>query len=143
MSYKDLYFEELEKNLKAYVCEDFTVSDIPSIDDIPDDCKACQHFLGGYSSLTGIYAPLDVLLEFACRYAKFDVELDIRDEVLGDFLNLHNGLVAVKLSNDMAVECSLTVPAMLPDDETKLLSNTYCKAYEFPFGKVAFFVSEP
>ena len=143
MSYKQLYFDELANNLKTYVSNEFEVLDESSINSIPESCRACQNFLGEYSAISGVYGNQDVLKTFSTLYAKFDVEDEIVDEILADFINLHNGLVAVKLSNSNNTECTLTVPAMPPDESTHLYKNTYTIRIKFEFGDVYFFISEP
>lgn len=143
MSFKELYFKELSKNIKEYVSDSFTMADESTIDAIPQSCRACQNFLGEYSAVSGIYGEHDALMAFSSLYAKFDIEDEILDEILADFLNLHNGLVAVELSNHQKTECTLTVPAMPPDETTHLYNHTYSLCINFDFGKIDFFISEP
>lgn len=146
MSYKSIYFNLLKEHIKDYVTEsenDFEILEETTINAIPESCSACQNFLGEYVSVAGIYGDRDIQLKFSTKYAKFDVTEDLCNEILADFLNLNNGLVAVELSNNEHCECTLTVPAMPPDENTHLYANTYVTPVKFDFGTLYFFVSEP
>lgn len=146
MSYKKLYFKEICECIEKYVTESssgYELLDEITINEIPESCSACQNFLGGYTSVAGIYGDRDVQIKFGSKYAKFEIDDASCNEILADFLNLNNGLVAVDLSNHEHVECTLTVPAMPPDENTHLYENTYVQPVKFDFGTIYFFVSEP
>lgn len=146
MSYKDIYFKLLKENISKFLPSDnasYEVLEETTISSIPESCSACQNFLGEYVSVAGIYGERSTQIEFSTIYAKFEVEDALCNEILADFLNLNNGLVAVELSNNEHCECTLTVPAMPPDENTHLYANTYVLPIKFGFGTLYFFISEP
>lgn len=142
MAQKDLFLAELVFTLASQVQEDISSSPINPVDSLPDECFISQCITGDYSAYTALYGDDDVLTAFASAYSKFEVDDDIKNEILADFLNLNNGRFAVSLSDTLALECSLTVPIFTPPGERQLLENTYVIPITFSFGTVNFVLSE-
>ncbi len=142
MEKKEIYREELIRDLKSMVCDSLREGDIVSLDDIPGSCYISQLIIGDYQALTAIYADDAVLTAFAAAYAKFDVAPEERDEIIADFLNMTNGHFAVRLSNSESVECSLSVPEFVPPGNITLNTDSVAIAVSFPFGEVNFILSE-
>lgn len=142
MAQKDLFIAELVLNLSSQVQEDISPKPAYVADSLPDDCFISQEITGDYKAYTALFGDADVLKAFATAYAKFDVDEEIKNEILADFLNLHNGHFAVSLSDTLSVECSLTVPVFTPPGDRHLSEITYIIPIVFSFGTVNFVLSE-
>ena len=68
---------------------------------------------------------------------------EIINELAADFLNLHNGLFLVNLSETENIESTLTPPVSASNGEPlKAYSDTYVMPVDFNFGTVNFVLSE-
>ena len=142
MSYKDKYIQELNSCLTENVDPGVVMQEASTLTLTDISCYISQLIIGDYAAFTAVYANDAVLNAFAGAYAKFDVTDDIRDEIIGDFLNLINGRFAVALSNSESVECTLSVPEFTPIDKVSLHSSSYVIPARFSFGTVNFIFSE-
>ena len=142
MSYRDLYIQELNNCLLENVAPDCSMKEAFDLTSTDISCYISQLIIGDYAAFTAVYAVPEVLNAFATAYAGFDVTDDVRDEIIGDFLNLINGKFAVALSNSRSVECTLSVPEFTPIDKVKLHESSYVIPVEFSFGIVNFIFSE-
>ncbi len=146
MTKQSLYVAELVFNLNRFV--DDKISSLPTtiLDEIPDQCFIGQSITGGYSALTGLYADKEVLTAFAVKYSKIELEKydSIVPELAADFMNLHNGLFLVNLSESEHIESSLLPPMMNPDEKLSASESqtTYLMPVEFDFGVINFILSE-
>ena len=93
--------------------------------------------------LTAIDMDIATSIEFASRY--MGKTMDDYDEYIEatveDFLNLHNGLFSVNMSNDVGIELDLEPLTHVNDS---ILSNNAVVYYIpviFPFGTVNFILS--
>ena len=57
---------------------------------------------------------------------------------LEDFLNLHNGLYNVNISNTLGKELTLEAPEVVSDELIDLSSSSYLLQVMYPFGVVSF-----
>lgn len=142
MPQKDLFIAELIFTLTSQVIEDIDPEPARQVEKLPNDCFATQCIIGDYEAFTAIYAEPEVLLSFASAYAHFNVDEDLRDEILGDFLNLNNGRFVVSLSDTLSLECSLSVPEIGPKENNVYYESTYIIPVTFSFGTVNFVFSE-
>lgn len=145
MTRKTLYLAELIFNLNRFVDDSITSRPTEIVNEIPPGVFISQGITGDYNALSALYADPDVLTRFAAQYSKMELEGydGIVNELAADFLNLHNGLFLVNLSETENVESTLTPP--LSDDTggpLKALSDTYIMPVEFRFGTVNFVLSE-
>lgn len=145
MTRKSLYLAELVFNLNRFVDENITSRPTMIVDEIPESCFISQGIKGDYNALSAIYAEPEVLTSFAASYSK--MELDhydgIINELAADFLNLHNGLFLVNLSETENIESTLTPPVSDSGaGPLKLFSDTYIMPVDFRFGTVNFVLSE-
>jgi len=60
-----------------------------------------------------------------------------------DFLNLHNGLFHVNMSNSYSIELGLEPPAFGSDRMLNISGSTYIFPVLFPFGVVNILLQEP
>ncbi len=145
MTRKSLYLAELIFNLNRFVDENITSRPTEIVDKIPDNCYIAQGITGDYNALSAVYAEPSVLTNFAASYSKMELDHydDIIDELAADFLNLHNGLFLVNLSETENVESTLTPPVSNTESgPLKPLSDTYIMPVDFKFGTVNFVLSE-
>lgn len=144
MDQKDLYIAELAFNLSRFVQDETIPHPAFTVTNIPNECYLSQKIVGDYNACTALYAPDDVLCDFARAYSKFDLDGydELTREILADFLNLNNGLFAVNLSDSQEIECTLLPPNTEPGITPALEALTYILPVKFTFGTVNFVFSE-
>lgn len=144
MEQKDLYVAELVFNLSRFVEDETIPQPYIAASALPKECYLSQNIIGDYNACTALYGSEEVLCDFARAYSKFDIDGydDLTREILADFLNLHNGLFAVNLSDAQKIECTLLPPNTTPGTQPELKSHTYIMPVEFTFGTVNFVLSE-
>jgi len=136
------YIEKLVEDLATYVTNDFKLGNIELLSSYSMVEEVSQEITGMPSSYSAIDGDRKALIEFAEKYSHLGVtEFDeLAKEVLLDFLNLHNGLYIVQLSNLNICELSLSVPKQ--NGEVKLNSPVNGKIIMIPvifsFGTVKF-----
>ena len=89
--------------------------------------------LGDFSAFTAIEVNKDTLLSFATRFSKeplFGVD-EFTLATYGEFLNLHNGLFTVNMSNENNIELELTPQDNFEDftlsfDSSRITSYNVC-----------------
>ena len=80
----------------------------------------------------------EVAVAFASRYAKMDfTEFDEYVKAsLEDFLNLHNGIFLVNMSNNYSMELTLEPPYHDEDPVLKLTEDSFVIPVIYPFGTI-------
>lgn len=139
LSYLTLLFNDLVR----FIGEDFTTLNIITLPEIPTNICISQEVEGSFSFLSGLDMEQETAIAFAGRY--IDEEFDEFNEYvkasMEDFLNLHNGLYSVNMSNDYSMELHLQPPAA---HENTLLSTDYpfyLLPIIFSFGTINFLFS--
>ena len=99
-----------------------------------------QEVLGDYSIASYLSMDEATAIEFASRYvgepfAAFDEYVQAS---LEDFLNLHNGLFIVNLSNEFSMELELSAPERIEDPLIVFENTTYYFPILYSFGTVNF-----
>ena len=135
-----MFLELLFNNFIRFIGEDFTPLTAEECHEFPIEYCVKQEVLGDYSIASYLSMDEATAIEFASRYvgepfAAFDEYVQAS---LEDFLNLHNGLFIVNLSNEFSMELELSAPERI-EDPLIVFENT---AYYFPilysFGTVNF-----
>jgi CheY-specific phosphatase CheX len=93
--------------------------------------------------LTAIDMEPDTAIAFAGRYAKMDFN-EFNEYVkasLEDFINLHNGLFSVNMSNTYSKEAELDPPGHTEEKSLKLSDDAFIVPIIYPFGTIYFIVS--
>lgn len=140
--YGKMYCELLFNNFVRFVGDDFTPLTISECDAFPIEKCVSQQVNGEYSVISYINMDEPTAIEFASRYVgdHFEEFDEYVQASLEDFLNLHNGLFIVNVSNEASIELSITAPEM----ESDLIKDFDSKAFDFPvlysFGTVHFFL---
>lgn len=106
------YIEKLVYDVATYVDTQIKVGKIEVIKHFNGKTELSQEIVGVPSAYSSIDGTEDALVAFAQLYSKLGVDSfdALAKEVLVDFLNLHNGLFVVQLSQDNICELSLDVP---------------------------------
>ena len=89
---------------------------------------------------SGVDMSKSVAIAFASRYAKeefheFDEYVKASIE---DFLNLHNGLFNVNMSNEFSLELNLCPPEVHEEETLTNATKIYVFPIIFPFGTIHF-----
>lgn len=113
VGYLSLFFN----NLIRFIGDDFTPLSPILSPEVPLNYCVSQEISGDFNLVSCINMEPATAIEFASHYA--DDEFDEFDEYvqasIEDFLNLHNGLFNVNMSNNYSDELSLAAPITLTD----------------------------
>ena len=139
------YMTLLFNNLVRFIGSDFTPMTPIPCEEFPTQYCVVQHITEKYNILSAIDMDRSMAIEFASRYAMdtFDAFDEYVEASLEDFLNLHNGLFTVNVSNNRAVELQLTPPEAQEKDllEFPKESVSYMFPILYPFGTINFILS--
>lgn len=141
-SYMTGYVSLLFKNLIRFIGDDFTPMDAkPALGEI-SNCVV-QRIAGGLSAVTIIDADANAMIEFASRFAKEELVADdeYTQACVSEFINLHNGLFAVNVSNETGVELKLEPQCYYDNMDISELKNACIIPVCFSFGTVNFIIS--
>lgn len=106
------YIQKLIQDVVVYVDSNITVGNIEFRDVYNVEHEISQEITGLPAAYSAVDGEIRALTAFAESYSKLGIaEYDeVCKEVLLDFLNLHNGLFIVYLSENNICELSLSVP---------------------------------
>ena len=142
-SYLTGYIVLLFKNLVRFIGTDFAPLNAQELyDNISRSCMG-QEIRGGVKALTLIDADDDSLIEFASRFSgeHLTENDDFTRDCINEFLNLHNGLFAVNLSNETGLEIELSPQLVYNDISIETIKNSHVIPVCFSFGTVNFIIS--
>lgn len=138
------YLMLLFQNLVRYVESNFTPLSILKMNEISaSHCVTQQLECGKFRVASALNMEDVTAISFASRYAgeHFDGLDEYVQASMEDFLNLHNGLYMVNLSNEHALELSLLPPKVQDHKFLSPNTNTFLFPILFPFGLVYFICS--
>lgn len=138
--YMVAYIRLLMNNLVRFVGDDFVPMDVTECSALAEESISVnQRITGEFAELTSIRTDEISLLQFVSRYASEDIPVwdDYAMAAAGDFLNLHNGLFLVNMSNVSKVELKLEAPE-ISTPECMDESSCVCIPVLFPFGTINF-----
>lgn len=135
------FLQLLFNNLIRFIGDDFTPIYPSPCNEYPTAYCVSQQIHGAFNIKIYIDMPEDAAIAFASRYVGETFE-DFDEYVqssVEDFLNLHNGLFNVNISNERSVELALDPP----NTETDPLltfnnAETYLLPIVYPFGMIHF-----
>ena len=135
-----MFLELLFNNFIRFIGEDFTPLTAEECHEFPIECCVKQEVLGDYSITSYLNMDEATAIEFASRYvgepfAEFDEYVQAS---LEDFLNLHNGLFIVNLSNEYSMELELSAPERIQDPLITFENSTYYFPILYSFGTIHF-----
>lgn len=137
------YLGLLFNNIVRFIGNDFTpLNPLLKTEYVSNYCVT-QDITGPINLTTGIDMSQSTAIPFASRYAKetfseFDEYVKASVE---DFLNLHNGLFNVNMSNEFSLELTLCPPQVHKGTVVKQTSKTYVFPIIFPFGTINFLLA--
>lgn len=134
-TYSD-YVTLFVKNIIRFIDDNPTIE----INQLNSDCKAewyaRQEIEGKIGMSTGIVCDTPVFIKLAAKFAQEIItEADelARDSV-GEFLNLHNGIFLVNMSNN-GVELEMKPQTVVKDTVVKVPGKAYCISCHMTWGK--------
>ncbi len=138
-----IYMNLLFNDLVRFIGFDFTP--LTPVFATSYDTNYCitQRITGVLPLLTAIDMEPDTAIAFAGRYAKMDFN-EFNEYVkasLEDFINLHNGLFSVNMSNTYSKEAELDPPGHTEEKSLKLSDDAFIVPIIYPFGTVYFIIS--
>lgn len=142
-NYIGTYIKLLFNNLVRFIGDDFVAIRPDRISISDDDIKVSQRITGEFTSLTLMQTDEISLLQFVSRYAGEDIPVLDEYSVAAaeDFLNLHNGLFMVNMSNESNIELKLAPPEV--DAEGMSGDKVYiCIPVMLSFGNVNFILQK-
>ena len=137
------YITLLFNNLVRFIGEDFTPLNIMTLPEVPTNYCVSQMVDGSFPFLSALDMDSETAIAFAGRYV--DDEFEEFDEYVSasmeDFLNLHNGLYSVNMSNDFSLELHLQPPACHENTVLATEAPCYLLPVIYAFGTVNFIFS--
>lgn len=134
------YLHLLFNNLIRFVGEDFTPLNPMLVSEYKASHCCIQTISGDFPLSTYFDMTEDTAIIFASRYASESfVEYDEYVQAsIEDFLNLHNGLFNVNISNEESIELQLNPPDSIENTLIGGLSETILLPVIYPFGTLNF-----
>lgn len=136
--YEISFLNLLLNNLIRFIGDDFTLVAPSLCKEYPCNYCVSQKVFGNLNLKTYIDMPETTCIAFASRYVN-DTFTEFDEYVqssLEDFLNLHNGLFTVNVSNDYGIELQLDPPVVESAELLNFESETYMMPVIYPFGTV-------
>ncbi len=136
------YVSLIFKNLIRFIGDDFTPMDPFALSE-PIRNVVLQNISGSINMTTLIYAEKTALIAFASRFAKEELSDDgeYTQACVSEFINLHNGLFAVNLSNDTGKELQLEPQNYYETMDVNGLSKACVVPVNYPFGTINFVIA--
>lgn len=139
------YLTLLFNNLIRFIGADFTPLTPVLCEEYATQFGIAQHIHGKYDIMTALDMSREMAVEFASRYAMdtFDEFDEYVQASLEDFLNLHNGLFTVNMSNNNSVELQLAPPEIHDENLVSLRQDavSYLFPVLYPFGTINILLS--
>lgn len=143
--YEISFLRLLFNNLVRFIGDDFTLAAPSLCKEYPSNYCVHQDICGSLSIKTYIDMPETACVSFASRYVN-DTFTEFDEYVqasLDDFLNLHNGLYTVNMSNDFSIELQLEPPVTESAELLNFDAETYLLPVIYPFGTIHFMIQFP
>ncbi|MDD6194210.1 MAG: chemotaxis protein CheX [Lachnospiraceae bacterium] len=136
--YSILYMELMFNNLVRFIGDDFTPLTPVPCEEYPMNYCVSQALHGKVNCISRIDMTPEVAIEFASRYAKEDfTEFDEYVKAsIEDFINLHNGLFIVNMSNQYSTELTLEPPSADTAEALSLPPASFLIPIVYPFGTI-------
>lgn len=140
--YGKMYLELLFNDFIRFIGEDFTPMNARVVSDYSAECCVSQKILGNYSLISYLEMSKDTALKFASRYIgeQYDEYDEYVQASLDDFLNLHNGLFIVNVSNEDSTELAITAPLHHEGASLNFHPKAYVIPLMFSFGTVNYII---
>lgn len=138
-----MYLELLFNSLIRFIGDDFTPFPPMLIEEFPINYAVSQKIEGTSCYITTIDIDRNAAIEFASRYANdyFDSFNEYVLASIEDFINLHNGLFLVNISNSENEELVLSPPERVDAKILPSVGTTVLIPILYPFGRINLIVS--
>ncbi|MDY6306769.1 MAG: chemotaxis protein CheX [Oribacterium sp.] len=136
--YTLLYLNMVFNDFVRFIGSDFTPLPAVKMPTYTSTHCISQNVTGEISLVSRLDMDDRAAIGFASRFAKMEFEKydDYVIASIGDFLNLHNGLYSVNMSNQYAVELELDPPMEEDKKSISVDDRTYVIPVIYPFGTV-------
>lgn len=136
------YIDLLFKNIVRFIGDDFILlnSDTVHFHDFKNG--AMQRIKGVFGCTIAIDADDKAYIEFGKRFSgeALDKIDEFTDACVGEFLNVHDGIFAVNVSNESGVELTLEPQSTFRNEFRQDLVDAFEIPVVFPFGQVTFII---
>ena len=135
-----LYNILLFNNLVRFIGDDFTPTLGSRCTEYPKTYCVSQEIVGKFCLKLYIDMPESVCISFASRYVgeKFEDFDEYVAASLEDFINLHNGLYCVNVSNNSGMELKLLPPVVETEPLIEFKNPAFLMPVIYPFGTIHF-----
>ena len=135
-----MFIELLFNDFIRFIGSDYTPLSVEEVTEASIACCVKQEIHGDYAINTYISMDLDTAIAFATRYVheQFHSYDEYVQASLEDFLNLHNWLYNVNISNTLGKELTLEAPEVVSDELIDLSGSSYLLQVMYPFGVINF-----
>lgn len=128
----------LMHNIIRFIGDDFRLAGkLNKIPFVPNMEEDTQHITGDIKGGTTIIGYKDFMKEFANRYSGEELEEEYISIAIQDFLNQHNGLFSMELSEEHSIEIELTATETM-EPASDDFEYRYILPIEFTFGTIYF-----
>lgn len=134
------YLALYTRNLIRFIDTEAIISEVVKLDEYEGKYTAKQNIKGEINLDTFIEAEEKSFIKFASKYAEeelFSVD-DMTEASVGEFLNLHNGIFLVNMSNT-GVELEMTPQEVYPNIK---IQDVFKVSVDLSFGKISLLVKE-
>ena len=133
-----MYMELLFNNFVRLIGDDFIPLSVEEVTEFPFECCTSQSVLGNYTLTSYLDMDEATAIGFASRYIHegFEEYNDYVKASMDDFLNLHNGLFIVNVSNESSDNLTLSAPVNHDNEMISFDATTYHFTVLYPFGTV-------
>ncbi|MBE5905890.1 MAG: chemotaxis protein CheX [Lachnospiraceae bacterium] len=137
------YLQLLFNNVIRFIGDDFTPMDLVPFQQYVTKVATSQSLSGEFKLTSAIEMDEQTAVAFASRYAgeDWDSFSEYVVAALQDFLNLHNGLFVVNMSNTNSIELTLEAPDEICNDLYEPDGFTYLLPLAYTFGTVNFLIT--
>ncbi len=140
------YIACLFKSIIRFIGDDFTPLEATVINKFENETPlniVTQKFVGNYNAQISIACQDDEYITLAERFSKeeFNEVDDFAKSIVGEFLNINNGLFLVNESNENGTELNLLPQEYYNSSSFELEFPAYCIPVAFSFGEVEFLLS--
>ncbi len=134
------YLSLFTRNLIRFIDTRAIIRDVIKLEEYEGKWNARQNIKGKINLSTFIEAEENSFVKFASKYA--EEELNTVDEMaeasVGEFLNLHNGIFLVNMSNE-GIELEMTPQEV---SSNMMIDNVYKVSIELSFGEINILIKE-
>jgi len=134
------YLQLFVNNLIRFIGNDFTLLNLIPCQEYPSVYCVAQNIYGNFKIQSHLDTDETAAIEFASRYADesfFNFDEYVKAS-LEDFLNLHNGLFNVNMSNEYSYELMLTPPEVHTNELICYNTTHFILPVIYPFGTINF-----